>query len=27
LWLGLGKFEQSFYQGQPIPPRNLPEKK
>jgi phenylpropionate dioxygenase-like ring-hydroxylating dioxygenase large terminal subunit len=25
-WAGLGKFKQSFYQGNPIPPRNLPAK-
>jgi phenylpropionate dioxygenase-like ring-hydroxylating dioxygenase large terminal subunit len=27
LWLSLGKFEQSFYRGQVIPPRNLPDNK
>lgn len=27
IWFGLGKLEQQFYQGQEIPPRNLPEKK
>jgi phenylpropionate dioxygenase-like ring-hydroxylating dioxygenase large terminal subunit len=26
LWAGLGKFKQSFYQGNPIPPRNIPDK-
>ncbi|AFY48534.1 ring-hydroxylating dioxygenase, large terminal subunit [Nostoc sp. PCC 7524] len=26
-WFGLGKFEQRFYRGRDIPPRNLPEKK
>ncbi|MEY2985193.1 MAG: hypothetical protein RLZZ568_1810 [Cyanobacteriota bacterium] len=25
-WAGLGKFKRSFYQGSPIPPRNLPAK-
>ena len=27
LWAGLRKFKQSFYQGHPIPPRNLPDKR
>ncbi len=26
IWLGLGKLERRFYQGQETPPRNLPEK-
>jgi phenylpropionate dioxygenase-like ring-hydroxylating dioxygenase large terminal subunit len=27
IWAGLGKFKRSFYQGHPIPPRNLPDKR
>lgn len=27
LWFGLGQLAKSFYQGNPIPPRNQPEKK
>jgi phenylpropionate dioxygenase-like ring-hydroxylating dioxygenase large terminal subunit len=27
VWAGIGKFKRSFYQGHPIPPRNLPDKR
>jgi hypothetical protein len=27
LWFSLNQLEKKFYQGNPIPPRNLPDKK